>query len=93
MAIGILVCSLLLSELANRMRQRLRAGAPRDLVAAAASMANHLAIDGLGLLVGSVTYYALGGTTPLMSASPQWLDGFTPIYALAVLALKRLISP
>jgi GAF domain-containing protein len=87
-AIGVLVCSLLLSELAKYLRRRLRAEAPRDRAAVAASIANSLAIDGLGLLAGSVIYYVLGGTTPFMPPSPQWLDDFTPAKVAALLALE-----
>jgi hypothetical protein len=87
-AIGILVGSLMLSEIADHVRQRLRAEAPRELAAIVISFAYNLAIDGLGLLVGGVIYYALGGTTPLLPASSEWLAGLTSITVLAVLALE-----
>jgi K+-sensing histidine kinase KdpD len=52
------------------------------------SVAYNLAIDGLGLLVGSVIFYTVGGTTPWLPASAQWLSGLTIITVLAVLALE-----
>ena len=88
MAIGIFVCSLLLSEIVNRVRQRLRAEVPRELTTVIASVAYNLAIDGLGLLIGSVIFYAVGGTTPLTTAASDWLAGLTSITLLAVLALE-----
>ena len=88
MAIGIFVCSLLLSEIVNRVRQRLRAEVPRELTTVIASVAYNLAIDGLGLLIGSVIFYAVGGITPLTTAASDWLAGLTPITLLAVLALE-----
>ncbi len=87
-AIGIFIGSLLLSEFANRMLQHFRAEAPRDFVTIVASLANNLAVDGLGLFVGSVIFYAIGGSTPLTQPSPQWLSGITSLTFLAVVALE-----
>ncbi len=86
--IGVFVGSLLLSELVNHLRQRLRAAAPRTAATVVVSIANNLAVDGLGLLVGSVIYYAVGGVTPVVPLSSPWLSGFTLTTVLAVLLLE-----
>jgi NtrC-family two-component system sensor histidine kinase KinB len=87
-AIALFAGSLLLSELANHVRRRLRAEAPREAITVLVSAADNLAVDGLGLFIGSIIYYAVGGTTPLMAASSQWLADLTPTVAAAVLALE-----
>jgi NtrC-family two-component system sensor histidine kinase KinB len=87
-AIGIFVGSLLLSETVNHVRQRLRAEEPRSASAVVISIADNLAIDGLGLLISSLVFYAIGGTTPFILTSPQWLSGLTLTTAVAVLALE-----
>jgi hypothetical protein len=87
-ALGIFVSSLLLSEIVNHARQRLRAEAPRDVIPVVDSIAYNLAVDGLGLLIGSVIFYTVGGTIPFMPASARWLSGFTISTVPAVLALE-----
>jgi NtrC-family two-component system sensor histidine kinase KinB len=86
----ILLGSLLLSETISHVRRRLRGIAPRAVTTAAGSMINNVAVDGLGLLAGSVIFYAVGGTTPFMSATPPWLAGLTLNTAVAVLALETV---
>lgn len=87
-AIGLLVCSLLLSELVHHVRQRLRAKTPRPFAIVLTSISYNLALDGLGLLVGSVVYHAAGGAVPLMPSYAPWLTGLTLATALTVLALE-----
>ncbi|NTU63927.1 MAG: GAF domain-containing protein, partial [Chloroflexi bacterium] len=87
-AIVILLGSLLLSETISHVRRRLRGVEPRDFVTVVISISYNLAVDGLGLLAGSVIFYAVGGNTPFMSSSPPWLASLTPTTALAVLALE-----
>jgi GAF domain-containing protein/nitrogen-specific signal transduction histidine kinase len=87
-AIGIFVSSLLLGELVNHVRQRFRAETPRDVSTVVNSIFNNLAVDGLGLLIGSVIFYAMGGVTPFMPSSAQWLSGLKLVTAAAVLALE-----
>jgi GAF domain-containing protein len=87
-AIIILLGSLLLSETIGHVQRRLRGIAPRDVTTVASSMINNVAVDGLGLLAGSVIFYAVGGITPFMSATPPWLAGLTLNTAVAVLALE-----
>ena len=78
-AVGILVGSLLLSETISHLRRRLRGDVPRDLITVMTSIADNLAVDGLGLLAGSVVFYALGGSTPFIPPPSQWLTGLLPI--------------
>jgi len=78
----------LLSEIVDHARQRLRAEAPRDVITVVDSIARNLAVDGLGLLIGTVIFYTVGGTTPFMPASAQWLSGLTITAVVAVLALE-----
>src|SRR5262245_5398090 len=51
-ALAIFLCSLLLSEIIDQIRSRLRGATPREWQTALVSVSDNLAVDGLGLLVG-----------------------------------------
>jgi GAF domain-containing protein len=87
-AIAILLGSLLLSEANSHVRRRLRGDVPRDRTTVISSISYNLAVDGLGLLVGSLIYYAVGGGFPFLPPDAPWLTGLTLAEALAVLALE-----
>jgi GAF domain-containing protein len=89
-AIFILAASLLLSETISHVRRRLRHDEPRRFAIVTISIFDNLAVDGLGLLAGGIVFYALGGTTPFMSADPPWLAGLTLSIAVDVLILETV---
>ncbi len=87
-AIFLLLGALLLSEANSHIRRRLRGDTPRSLKTVVISIGYNLAVDGWGLLVGSIVYFVVGGTIPFLPPLPPWLAGLTLATALAILALE-----
>jgi GAF domain-containing protein len=87
-ALAILLGGLLLSEANSHVRRRLRGDVPRDRTTVISSISYNLAVDGVGLLVGSLIFYAVGGVIPFLPPDAPWLTGLTLAEALAVLALE-----
>ncbi|CAG0931721.1 Alginate biosynthesis sensor protein KinB [Thermoflexales bacterium] len=87
-AISILLSSLALSEVIDHVRRRLRTEASREFTTIITSFAYNLAVDGLGLLVGGVIYYAIGGARLLQPVAAEWLAGLTLNTVWVVLALE-----
>jgi NtrC-family two-component system sensor histidine kinase KinB len=87
-ALGIMLGGLFLSEANSHIRRRLRGDVTRDWATVITSVSYNLAVDGMGLLAGSLVFYALGGVTPFLPSSAPWLSGLTLAEALAVLALE-----
>jgi GAF domain-containing protein len=88
-ALVILVSSLLLSEGLNWVLRQLRRDPPRGVWTAVVSISNSLAFEGWGLLIGSVVYYLLGGSIPIMPPDSYWsidlsLSTLFPLIALDV---------
>jgi NtrC-family two-component system sensor histidine kinase KinB len=88
-ALGILIASLLLSEGLSWVLRQLRHDPPRGVWTAVVSISNNLALEGWGLLLGSLVYYALGGSIPLTPPASNWiidlsLKALLPLIALDV---------
>ncbi|GEM_PF-961515 len=88
-ALLILITSLLLSEGVNWLLRQLRHDLPRGVWTAVVSISNNLALEGWGLLIGSLVYYALGGSIPLTPPASNWvidlsLKALLPLIALEV---------
>ncbi len=86
-ALLILITSLLLSEGVNWVLRQLRRDPSRGVWTAVVSISNNLALEGWGLLIGSLVYYALGGPLPITPPASNWFIDLSLKALLSLIAL------